>query len=114
MRPRPGPPLPRLNKVGSVWTAHGNGNGNRVNGGVVGSRGWGSNGGNWRYIAYAWKSLWKTILRARRLKDVVLFLAAWFMISDGIATVSGTAILFAKTVSGAYLWYLGAGLLTAG
>lgn len=27
----------------------------------------------------------------------MLFLAAWFMISDGIATVSGTAILFAKT-----------------
>ena len=29
----------------------------------------------------------------------MLFLAAWFMISDGVATVSGTAILFAKTVS---------------
>ncbi|KAF8424941.1 vacuole effluxer Atg22 like-domain-containing protein [Tirmania nivea] len=95
LRPRPGPPLPRLNKDGSVWTAHGNGNGNGVNGGVVGGRGE-SDGGNWRYIAYAWKSLWKTIRRARRLKDVVLFLMAWFMISDGIATVSGTAILFAK------------------
>ncbi|KAK2873483.1 Autophagy protein 22 [Arthroderma sp. PD_2] len=36
-------------------------------------------------------------MRARRLKDVVLFLAAWFLLSDGIATVSGTAVLFAKT-----------------
>jgi len=84
--------------------AHGNGNGNGVNGGAVGHRGGGgSDGGNWRYIAYAWKSLWKTVLRARRLKDVILFLVAWFMISDGVATVSGTAILFAKTVSDSYL-----------
>lgn len=36
-------------------------------------------------------------MRARLLKDVVLFLSAWFLLSDGIATVSGTAILFAKT-----------------
>jgi MFS transporter, UMF1 family len=49
------------------------------------------------YISYSWINLGKTIMRARRLKDVMLFLAAWFMISDGIATVSGTAILFAKT-----------------
>ena len=49
------------------------------------------------YVVYAWRSLGKTILRARHLKDVVLFLAAWFLLSDGIATVSGTAVLFAKT-----------------
>ena len=36
-------------------------------------------------------------MRARRLKDVVLFLVAWFLLSDSIATVSGTAVLFAKT-----------------
>ena len=52
------------------------------------------------YITYSWKILGKTIIRARRLKDVLLFLAAWFMISDAIATVSGTAILFAKTTLG--------------
>lgn len=52
------------------------------------------------YLTYSWKNLGKTILRARRLKDVILFLAAWFMISDAIATVSGTAILFAKTTLG--------------
>lgn len=49
------------------------------------------------YVTFAWKNLGKTIMRARRLKDVLLFLAAWFMVSDAIATVSGTAILFAKT-----------------
>lgn len=52
------------------------------------------------YLTYSWKNLGKTVLRARRLKDVLLFLAAWFMISDAIATVSGTAILFAKTTLG--------------
>lgn len=49
------------------------------------------------YMAYAWMSLGKTAMRARRLKDILLFLAAWFLLSDGIATVSGTAVLFAKT-----------------
>lgn len=49
------------------------------------------------YMIYAWMSLGKTMTRARRLKDILLFLAAWFLLSDGIATVSGTAVLFAKT-----------------
>lgn len=71
LRPRPGPPL-SFSKEGQP-------------------RSWIS------YITYSWKILGKTIIRARRLKDVLLFLAAWFMISDAIATVSGTAILFAKT-----------------
>jgi UMF1 family MFS transporter len=50
-----------------------------------------------RYIWYAWASLWRTIKLARRLKDIVLFLAAWFLLSDAVATVSGTAVLYAKT-----------------
>ncbi|KAF2835908.1 autophagy-related protein 22-1 [Patellaria atrata CBS 101060] len=49
------------------------------------------------YFTYSWRSLAKTVMKARRLKDMVLFLAAWFLLSDGIATVSGTAVLFAKT-----------------
>ena len=71
LRPRPGPPLSFIS------------NGKQ--------RSWAG------YIAYAWRSLGMTILRARRLKDVVLFLGAWLLLSDGIATVSGTAVLFAKT-----------------
>lgn len=73
LRPRPGPPL---------------GEGRAGNGA---RRTWVG------YIAYAWRKLGKTIMRARQLRDVVLFLSAWFMLSDAIATVSGTAVLFAKT-----------------
>ncbi|KAG8532665.1 uncharacterized protein KY384_002542 [Bacidia gigantensis] len=72
LRPRPGPPLPFTSdgKQKRTWAG---------------------------YFVYAWKSLWKTILRARRLKDMMFFLAAWFLLSDAIATISGTAVLFAKT-----------------
>ncbi|KAL3473360.1 MFS general substrate transporter [Aspergillus californicus] len=48
-------------------------------------------------VGFAWKSLWKTIKVAVRLREVVLFLVAWFLLSDAMATVSGTAILFART-----------------
>ncbi|KAI9722442.1 MAG: Autophagy protein 22 [Chrysothrix sp. TS-e1954] len=51
----------------------------------------------WAYLRYAWHSLYLTCLRARLLQDVLLFLAAWFLLSDGIATISSTAVLFAKT-----------------
>ena len=74
LRPRPGPAL-SFGKSGQKQTYFG-------------------------YVTYSWKNLGKTIARARRLKDVLLFLAAWFMISDAVATVSGTAMLFAKTTLG--------------
>ncbi len=74
LRPRPGPPL-SLSKDGRP-------------------------GGWLAYIIFSWSNLGNTIVRARRLKDVLLFLGAWFMISDAVATVSGTAILFAKTTLG--------------
>ncbi|KAI4200190.1 MAG: hypothetical protein LQ346_002424 [Caloplaca aetnensis] len=75
LRPRPGPPIPfsTKGKQRRDWAA---------------------------YIAYAWGSLWKTIRRVRHLKDIVLFLAAWFLLSDAVATISGTAVLFAKTELG--------------
>ena len=69
LRPRPGPPLPSISKA-NRWAG---------------------------YIGYAWRSLGKTVLRVRHLKDVMFFLGAWLLLSDGIATVSGTAVLFAKT-----------------
>lgn len=72
LRPRPGPPL-------------------KLSGDESQARTWVA------YFTYSWKSLGRTIMHAGHLKDVLLFLAAWFMISDSIATVSGTAILFAKT-----------------
>ena len=72
LRPRPGPPIPLSSKGKQRRTWAG-------------------------YIGVSWRSLARTILRAGKLKDVLLFLGSWFMISDSIATVSGTAILFAKT-----------------
>lgn len=72
LRPRPGPPLP----CAQDGRQH---------------RSWPG------YILYAWKALGRTVVRTRRLKDILLFLASWFLLSDGIATVSGTAVLFAKT-----------------
>lgn len=82
IRPRPGPPLPTLPRPDI----------NGALGTLSGDRSW------WGYVKYAWVGLGRTIMRARRLKDIMLFLAAWFLVSDGVATVSGTAVLFAKTV----------------
>jgi UMF1 family MFS transporter len=50
-----------------------------------------------RLIGFAWKSLWKTVKVAVKLREVIIFLIAWFLLSDAMATVSGTAILFART-----------------
>lgn len=82
LRPRPGPPLPaqKSRKGFRAFVA---------------------------YTLYAWKSLFKTVSLARRLLDIVLFLAAWFLLSDAIATTSSTAILFAKTTLQMEPWSLG-------
>lgn len=72
LRTRPGPPLD-TSRGGSRW---------RV----------------WlRLMGFAWRSLWKTVKVAVKLREVLIFLVAWFMLSDALATVSGTAILFART-----------------
>jgi UMF1 family MFS transporter len=75
LRPRPGPPLHLGDDTSNVRTAI-------------------------AYFTYSWRSLGRTAKHARHLKDVLLFLAAWFLLSDSIATVSGTAVLFAKTTLG--------------
>ncbi|KAF9701062.1 hypothetical protein EKO04_000876 [Ascochyta lentis] len=75
LRPRPGPPLHIGDNTSNLRTA-------------------------FAYFTYSWKSLGRTAMHARHLKDVLLFLAAWFLLSDSIATVSGTAVLFAKTTLG--------------
>lgn len=75
LRPRPGPPLHIGAQTSNFRTAL-------------------------AYFTYSWKSLGRTATHARHLKDVLLFLAAWFLLSDSIATVSGTAVLFAKTTLG--------------
>lgn len=62
LRPRPGPPLPTELTGHYAWLG---------------------------YVIYAWKALFKTIGHAKKLKDLVIFLCAWFLLSDSIATVSG-------------------------
>ena len=68
LRPRPGPPLPSHISSSS-----------------------------WSYISHSWISLWRTIKLTPQLPDILLFLLAWFLLSDAIATVSGVSILYAKT-----------------
>ncbi|KAI9745247.1 MAG: Autophagy protein 22 [Claussenomyces sp. TS43310] len=72
LRPRPGPLLPLDSKTGAARTWVG-------------------------YVVHSWVSLYRTLTQALRLRDISLFLMAWFLLSDAIATVSSTAILFAKT-----------------
>lgn len=80
LRPRPGPPLTDGSKGRLYGLA---------------------------YLVYAWKSLFRTAMLARGLVDILLFLAAWFLLSDAIATTSSTAILFAKTQLHMRPWALG-------
>lgn len=47
-------------------------------------------------VRAAWVKLWGIIKTAAKLRQMVVFLIAWFLLSDAVATVSGTAILFAK------------------
>ncbi|KAL5627628.1 hypothetical protein BROUX41_003781 [Berkeleyomyces rouxiae] len=86
LRPRPGPPLPRALRPDGRATG-------------------------WRTVlsdaGHSWANLWRTVKLARRLLDVVLFLGAWFLLSDAVATTSSTAILFAKTQMHMSTWALG-------
>ncbi|KAF3127622.1 Autophagy protein 22 [Orbilia oligospora] len=70
LRPRPGPPLPLHDGEKFNWV---------------------------KYITYSWLGLFQTIRQASKLRDVSLFLVAWFMVSDGVATIASSAIVFAKT-----------------
>jgi MFS transporter, UMF1 family len=82
LRPRPGPPLPA--KHAGSWLA---------------------------YLIHSWTLLVRTIMKARQLRDITIFLVAWFLLSDALATVSGTAILFAKSELGMEAAALGAVLV---
>lgn len=72
LRPRPGPPLITTSRPGRFRAF-------------------------FTYVSFAWLSLFRTVKLAFQLKQMVVFLIAWFLLSDAVATVSGTAILFART-----------------
>ncbi|GAA5983244.1 hypothetical protein JCM10908_000209 [Rhodotorula pacifica] len=48
-------------------------------------------------IAKGWKGLGQMLGEWRRLPQTFVFLGAWFLLSDCFATITSTAILFAKT-----------------
>ena len=48
-------------------------------------------------LSYGWISLVQTIVQARKLRDIVTFLMAWFLLSDAVTTINSTAVLFART-----------------
>ncbi|KAH8724154.1 autophagy-related protein 22-like protein [Phaeosphaeriaceae sp. PMI808] len=49
------------------------------------------------YTSFSLRSFWHTLIRAISLRQTVIFLVAWFLLSDAVATISGTAVLFART-----------------
>src|SRR5271170_6656509 len=75
IKPRPGPPL-------SSATRRGGGKLLRRIG---------------RYIGFGWKQIWETIKEVRRLREVRIYLISWFLLSDGVITMSALAIIYAKT-----------------
>ncbi|KAL1593349.1 Autophagy protein 22 [Paraconiothyrium brasiliense] len=77
LRPRPGPPLPTQSKHTNISA--------RLHSPVI------------FYPLFSTRSFWNTLRRASRLPQTLIFLAAWFLLSDAVATISGTAILFART-----------------
>ncbi|KAH9915558.1 autophagy-type protein 22 [Epithele typhae] len=53
-----------------------------------------------REIVAAWKRLGRMLhyREVRKLRNTFVYLAAWFLLSDGFTTITNTAILFGKTV----------------
>lgn len=52
---------------------------------------------SWHYVRYGWKQLYYSLLQASQLKDIIIFLISWFIISDSLTTINSTAILFARS-----------------
>ncbi|KAI8943060.1 hypothetical protein NX059_001097 [Plenodomus lindquistii] len=75
LRPRPGPPLPSQHRIGRS---------SRVRTVLF-------------YTVFSLRSFWRTLKRAVSLRQTLVFLISWFLLSDAVATISGTAVLFART-----------------
>ncbi|CAR29043.1 hypothetical protein ZYGR_0W00710 [Zygosaccharomyces rouxii] len=50
-----------------------------------------------RMLKYGWLSLFESLKHARLLRDMVIFLVGWFIVSDSLTTINSAAILFART-----------------
>jgi UMF1 family MFS transporter len=51
----------------------------------------------WQYVKYGWKTLFVSLKHASMLKDVIIYLVGWFIVSDSVTTINSAAVLFAKT-----------------
>ncbi|RAR13431.1 autophagy-related protein 22-1 [Stemphylium lycopersici] len=80
LRPRPGPPLPSQQHATFTGTKQTS----RLKTFLF-------------YTSFSLRSFWKTLKKAIRLRQTLLFLISWFLLSDSVATISGTAVLFART-----------------
>lgn len=49
------------------------------------------------FFFLGWKRLYRTLRHALELRDLLIFLAVWFMISDAISAIASSAVLFAKS-----------------
>ncbi|KAI8053902.1 autophagy-related protein 22-like protein [Syncephalis plumigaleata] len=52
------------------------------------------------YFTYSWKKVFHTVKQVRKLSHTFRFLLAWFMLSDGVGTITSVAVIFAKTKLG--------------
>jgi UMF1 family MFS transporter len=78
LRPRPGPPLPTQQNHASVPPP------SKLSTFLF-------------YTSFSLLSFWRTLLQAISLRQTLVFLLSWFLLSDAVATISGTAVLFART-----------------
>jgi UMF1 family MFS transporter len=78
LRPRPGPPLPTQDRQSFAGKAL------RLRTFLF-------------YTSFSLRSFYGTLRRAVKLRQTLLFLMSWFLLSDAVATISGTAVLFART-----------------
>ncbi|KAI4962119.1 hypothetical protein J4E86_001151 [Alternaria arbusti] len=80
LRPRPGPPLPTQ----TTQSFAGGKSSSRIRTFLF-------------YTSFSLRSFYGTLRRAIKLRQTLLFLISWFLLSDAVATISGTAVLFART-----------------
>ncbi|RKP10095.1 autophagy-related protein 22-like protein [Thamnocephalis sphaerospora] len=48
------------------------------------------------YFTFSWRQVFRTVRQAHRLSHTFRYLITWFLLSDGISTITSTAVLFAK------------------
>ncbi|KAG9380716.1 ATG22 multi-domain protein [Pyrenophora tritici-repentis] len=81
LRPRPGPPLPTQSRPGFANNTEAS---SKLRTFLF-------------YTSFSLRSFYGTLKRAISLRQTLLFLISWFLLSDAVATISGTAVLFART-----------------